>query len=106
MKRTGICPKCDGRRIMRIYSLPDVTDNVSEVEQLVHRRLLVLRNKTTGLFGGEKEGRQLAGEVMAYACADCGYVEEYLLNPAKIDWDQVVGAVPYTPKTGGGGPFR
>jgi hypothetical protein len=115
MKLTGTCPKCDGKRILRIDRVADTADwsgsGEGDLQQRsgfapVARRILLRRTTSVGLFGGTSESFELAGEVEAYACADCGYFEEYLRDPQRIDWGAIVGAYPHTPKTGSGGPFR
>jgi hypothetical protein len=75
MRKTGTCPKCDGKRIMRIASVPDAP---------VPRRLLTRRTKKPGLLFGETEEEGLTGDVEAYACADRGYFEEYLADPRRL----------------------
>ncbi|APR81552.1 Hypothetical protein A7982_06901 [Minicystis rosea] len=114
VKHTAQCPKCDGRRIMRIHRVADAAEWTGTGDgdlssrsgtSPVARRVLVRRRTSTGLFGGTNESFELAGEVEAYACADCGYLEEYLRHPERIDWNEIVEAYPHTVK-GTGGPFR
>jgi predicted nucleic-acid-binding Zn-ribbon protein len=111
MKATATCPKCDSKRIMRVTAVADATGyNGSGTEfsarqacTPVRRRLLVKITKTPGLLG-PSEARDPTGDVEAYVCADCGYFEEYVANPARIDWDRILGALPHSAK--GGGPYR
>jgi ribosomal protein L37AE/L43A len=109
MKNTGVCPKCSSERVMRIEVVADAADWTGSgggpMEQreggaIVPRRVLEMRSSTSGLFGGKSDSFRSAGEVEAYACADCGYFEEYLRNVRAIQWDAVVGASPYKPRSG------
>ena len=38
------------------------------------------------------------GDVEAYVCTHCGYLEEYLADPSGVEWDRVVGAAPHKGK--------
>jgi predicted nucleic-acid-binding Zn-ribbon protein len=115
MKRTATCPKCEGKRVFRVDRVADAADWVGSGSgdlgartgaATVPRRVLIRRTTSPGLFGGSSESYEPAGEVEAYACAECGYFEEYLREPAKIDWDRITGAHPHAAKPGSGGPFR
>jgi hypothetical protein len=115
MKLTGTCPKCASKRVMHLTHVADAADwtgsgggdlSSRAGGAAVPRRVLVRRTKSTGLFGGEHEDYHLAGEVEAYACAECGYFEEYLRDPGAIRWEEVSGAYPWSPQKGKGGPFR
>src|SRR5262249_12090117 len=114
MKRTAVCPKCESKHIMRLQQVADAADwtgrqsgTMSErnPEAAVARRVLLRKTESKGVFGGKSEAFEFTGEVEAYVCADCGYLEEYLRDPRAIDWDRVVGAYPHS-KTQPGGPFR
>ena len=115
MKRTATCPKCESKRVFRVERVADAADFVgSDSGDLsahsggasVPRRVLVKRTTSPGLFGGTSESYEPAGEVEAYACGECGYFEEYLRKPAKVDWDGIMGAHRLAVKPGSGGPFR
>jgi hypothetical protein len=114
MKQASACPKCDGQRIMHLVQVADAADWIGrqsgDMSQrdpsiAVPRRVLLRKTVTKGVFGGASEALEFAGEVEAYVCADCGYLEEYLRDPQSIDWDRVVGARPHS-KPQPGGPFR
>ncbi len=111
MKATATCPKCESKRIMRVTTLADATEYFGSGTAIagrsasmpVRRRLLVEVTKTQGLLG-TSEQQEPAGDVEAYVCADCGYFEEYLARPARIDWTRIHGALPHSVKEGG--PYR
>ncbi len=48
----------------------------------------------------------LIGSVEAYVCADCGYHETYVVDPDKLDWEQIRGLrwLNASPETQG--PYR
>ena len=101
MKQTATCPKCSSQQIWRIDQVVDTAEwfgnpkgdlDKREHGPAVARRVLRLRTTKVGVFGGKSERIELTGEVEAYCCSDCGYLEEYLRNPASIDFSQVVGA--------------
>jgi hypothetical protein len=88
------------------FGTPDGDLNERTHGPAVTRRVLRRKKTTTaGLFGGKSEEIRVTGEVEAYVCADCGYLEEYLRDPRAIDWNKIVGAYPYA-KPQPGGPFR
>jgi len=88
MKRTGICTKCSGRRVIRLAVVPDASDftgssgSVNDRQGYAHTPRMILPT-TDG---------EVAGATEAYVCAECGWFEEYLANPEKIAWDNIAGA--------------
>ena len=114
MKRTGVCPKCQGKRVIRVAQVADAADWVGSggerlsarsASQTVPRRVLVLRTVSKGMLGGASESFAPAGETEAYACADCGFFEEYLREPQRIRWDDIDGAYWHSVPDAGG-PYR
>lgn len=109
MKTGGHCPKCAGTRIVRLPYLIDAGDWTGSGSgkptdrsggQYVPRLLAIAEETrtSTGLFGGTSTQiveRQIATE--AYVCADCGLVEEHVVDPGAIPWDEVQGARWHTP---------
>jgi hypothetical protein len=113
MKLTGVCPKCSGTRIAHIAGIADAGDWTGSGDgplraraggQYVPRRVLMERVQTRGVFGGTSAEFTPRGETEGYACAACGYFEEYLRSPETIPWETIEGATWHLPK--GGGPFR
>jgi hypothetical protein len=66
--------------------------------QYVPRRVLVERADSRGVFGGTSTSFTPTGQTEGYACAACGYFEEYLIAPEKIVWEAIDGATWHTPK--------
>lgn len=81
MKHSGRCPKCAAERILHIES--------SRPEE---PRMLVRRAPTVGILGGDGHVLEGVGRVEAFVCAECGYLEEYIVRPKSIPWDDVIGA--------------
>ena len=79
MKRTWVCPKCKGRRIGYFEWLPDVE------QEKKHAKFTLRRN-----VGAEQGvGYILWGELEAYVCGDCGYLEEYVKDPNRVPWERL-----------------
>jgi hypothetical protein len=115
MKSTGTCPKCQGEQVIHLARVADAVDWNGEGAgglttrtggQLVARRVLLRRIVKPGMFGGTSTVFEPSGETEGYVCAACGYLEEYLRSPGKIDWESIEGATWHSPKSRGGTPFR
>lgn len=107
MKLDGRCPKCGSEKVMRLAVIGDASDWVGsgggapterQGQQLVPRQILATQTQTRGLFGGTSLSWAEGGRTEGYVCVGCGYLEEYLVDAASIDWSQVVGATPHRPK--------
>jgi hypothetical protein len=114
MKRTGVCPKCEGRRVVHVAQVADAGNwngmgigSISARAGTHHvpRRVLVQRTVSKGVFGGTSEGFEPVGETEAYVCADCGFFEEYVREPHGVRWEDIVGASWYRAPDAGG-PYR
>ena len=114
MKQTGKCPKCESKQVMRVERVADAAEwsgygsgdlSARSGTSPVTRQLLLRRTQRAGLLGTQEEF-SLVGDVEAYVCADCGYFEEYLAHPRRIDWSSITHAAPWSPPRGGGGPYR
>ncbi len=88
--RNGTCIKCGHTRIRHIANVPDVhTENNWETRARNREfRVLGAVERKTGMFSRE----QLLAEVEAYVCADCGYFEEYVKQPADVPWEELPGS--------------
>ncbi len=91
MKKSGSCPKCQGRRIGRLAGVPDQT-------------------KGGGLRAiAEEKDTWFAtyhGLVEAYVCTECGYFEEYVFAAGDVPWEKLLGFSWHAPRGAGSGPFR
>lgn len=76
MKR-GTCIKCGGQRVGHFETVADKGDGTGS------KRELAIAHESTGWFKLDKA----MASVEAYVCADCGYFEEYVKEPATIDWE-------------------
>ncbi|MCB9598030.1 MAG: hypothetical protein H6719_35265 [Sandaracinaceae bacterium] len=114
MKRSGECPKCHTRPVIRLERVLDWTKHSgtayggpdtrapsprSEVE-----RTLAVRLERSGALGGVTV-RHPALTTEAYVCPGCGFFEEHVRDAKGIDWDAIEGATRHD-GTRGGGPFR
>lgn len=109
MKHTAICPRCQCDRIMHVAQVADAGDwfgsgdgdlSTRSGGHPVPREVLTVRRTTKGLFGGESESVGTGGATEAYVCTACGYFEEYLREPHRIDWSRVDGAKLHVPRGG------
>ena len=80
MKKRAQCPKCDGTKIGKLGSLPDLGHGNRPAQRVIGGIGQV------GLFGG---GYEAQGLVEAYVCTECGYFEEYVVRPTEVPWDQM-----------------
>ena len=75
MKRTGTCPKCASRDIIRDAMAIDRGENQFQRELTI----ATFRDPDAFLFKGEQ-----TSTVSAWVCAGCGYVEFYADDPAAL----------------------
>jgi len=96
MKMTAQCPKCQSRRVGYLRQVMDVGQHGGV------RRLVAPGQ------GSIWRGTFLTVDtsVEAYLCVDCGYFEEYLKEPAAVDWDRVEEFTWCRPDVPEQGPFR
>lgn len=89
MKRTGICTKCSGQRVIKVAMVVDGTDDATggygtpiyrrEPGHPVPRAILATRNQN------------VCGFTEAYVCTECGWFEEYIAHPEKVEWKEIEG---------------
>jgi hypothetical protein len=78
MKATGTCPKCHSKSLWKIADVAANTDT-GTMQQQPTFRLAVTGRGTCGH----------AGELEAYACRRCGFVEMYLTQELAVDGTHV-----------------
>lgn len=84
MKTTGVCPKCTGKKLGHFSTVLDTTKGGGP---LVVRSLWRQFVKSgDGFFDPLVE---VAAKVEAYVCTECGYFEEYVVNPAQVAWEKL-----------------
>src|SRR4051812_49409860 len=75
MKKTHRCPKCESIDIL--YIAEPFPDRTHDGLKRTQTRLGLLREGANLNGAGD---RDTAGELEAYCCATCGYVETYVKN--------------------------
>ena len=82
LRRDFRCPKCEGIKIGHLASVPDLGD---------HAKARASDQRAIGrMYYHDHEGdrrMQRMAPVEAYVCTECGYFEEYVINPEAIPWD-------------------
>jgi predicted nucleic-acid-binding Zn-ribbon protein len=95
MKATAVCPKCQSQNIAKVTHVADATSYYGSGDDLTTNtgRAPVARRLLASV--AEHGSQKTTGDVEAYVCMQCGYFEEYLADPTKVDWKHVVGAFAY-----------
>lgn len=101
MKRSNVCPKCQGVAIVHLPVVTDAGDWAGDSEGTLNDRRgihhvsralgLVFKKSAGGLF--DSDTYTPVAETEAYICTGCGYAEEYVKDAASVPWGDVVGAV-------------
>jgi hypothetical protein len=104
MKKSGVCPKCSGKRLLHVTQVADTTGEMGE---------LVGANLKQGATASSSKAWRLArvpvpkeygglfrpdgfsaGFVEAYVCRACGHTELHIRDPESIPVDgEVVRAI-------------
>jgi predicted nucleic-acid-binding Zn-ribbon protein len=87
MKRTWTCPKCASRRVGYFEHLIDEQGEFKPSPRMIGQGPTEIR----GLLGGRHVVTGPTGELEAFVCTSCGYVEEYVKNPQSVAWDSFEG---------------
>lgn len=75
MKHSGQCPKCNSTNIVHDAKALDHTESYIQMDMQIG----VERNPKAWMFKG-----QATSSVSAWVCGDCGYLEFYADDPAKL----------------------
>ena len=92
MKQTGICPKCNSKKIGYLENVIQRTDTVvmsHEVKGHCPAPLGVTRSESGGFLKVIREGP--VGELEAYICSSCGLYETYIKEPSSIPYESIIG---------------
>lgn len=81
MRKSGECPKCEGREILLVAEVPDTGEFAGEIRSL-H---VATVTAGTSFFGQARQGR--AGKLEAAVCRACGFVEFHAADPGAIPVD-------------------
>jgi predicted nucleic-acid-binding Zn-ribbon protein len=84
MKKSGVCPKCNGQRVGRMAYVADESDATTEPGR--KRSLWWQLEKTGGFFSMPDQHR---ADVEAYVCTQCGYFEEYVKDAHLVEWEKL-----------------
>ena len=92
MKQTGVCPKCNSKKIGYLDNVTQRTD-VNTGSQVVRGHcpapLGVSRTESEGFLKVIKEGP--IGKLEAYFCSSCGFYETYIADPSSINYESIIG---------------
>jgi hypothetical protein len=101
MKRTHICPKCDGRRIWVVepFRVPSETARGAVLSVVPHQE-----DAKAGFFGMSRVNS--VGRLDLYVCAGCGYSELYALDFENLRADNQTGVRLLDASSAPAGPFR
>jgi predicted nucleic-acid-binding Zn-ribbon protein len=92
MKRSGVCPKCDSRKIGYLANIIHRTDTLSGGNPVIANNEAPLGIDRTELPGPLKVIKEApAGKLEAYFCGDCGFYETYVKEPSGINSETLVG---------------
>ena len=79
MKTAKACPKCGGRKIGHLASMPDTLGDETQVAPRV-----------VGMMKNDGK-RTKVGLIEAYLCASCGYLEEYVAEVHRVPLEKLEG---------------
>jgi hypothetical protein len=92
MKHTGVCPKCNSKKIGYIENVIHRTEaevGSQSVRGHCPAPLGVGRSESGKLIKVIKEGP--VGELEAYFCCSCGLYETYVKEPSNIQFETIIG---------------
>ena len=92
MKHSGICPKCNSKKIGYLENVIQRTE-ASVGSEAVRGHCAapvgIERNESSGFIKVIKEGP--VGTLEAYFCGSCGYYETYIKDPSSIQYESIIG---------------
>jgi hypothetical protein len=108
MKSTGICPKCEGRKIYEVSAVQQTYCDAGGSLKEFHLTGAALPTGEKGVFGGATTSMTMAGPLAACVCAACGYVEWHLPKHALAVLERLgaAGNVRLLPPPAARDPFR
>jgi predicted nucleic-acid-binding Zn-ribbon protein len=98
MKASKQCPKCSSRRVGYLENVLDLNQAYPEAYSPAVVALDVARGRD-----GVHEAR---GKLEAYLCADCGFYETYVKDPASVPFEDLAGFHWLNETPGTGQPYR
>lgn len=82
MKKTLLCPKCDGNRILYIHRVADANNHYDR-----WKPMLLAFCRPDWRTHSNDSSAEAVGELSAGVCRACGYTEFYVKNPEAIEPD-------------------
>ncbi|HSO11358.1 MAG TPA: hypothetical protein VLT51_03205 [Anaerolineales bacterium] len=95
MKQTGVCPKCNSKKIGYLENVIQRTEATialggsQDVRGHCPAPLGISRSETGGFVKVIKEGP--VGMLEAYICGSCGFYETYIKEPSSIQYESIIG---------------
>jgi predicted nucleic-acid-binding Zn-ribbon protein len=92
MKKTGVCPKCNSRKIGYLENVIQRTE--AEISsQPIRGHCPAPLGRTQSESGGFLKviKEEPVGMLEAYLCASCGFYETYVKDPASIPFERIIG---------------
>ncbi len=92
MKKTGVCPKCNSKKIGYLENVIQRTEaeiSTQSVRGHCPAPIGIERSESEGFLKVIKEGP--VGKLEAYICSSCGFYETYIKEPAGVVYESIVG---------------
>jgi hypothetical protein len=92
MKQTGVCPKCNSKKIGYLENVIQRTEadiGSQAVRGHCPAPLGISRSESGGFIKVIKEGP--VGMLEAYICGSCGFYETYIKEPSSIQYESIIG---------------
>ena len=117
MKESLRCPKCQSTSIVHLAHVADAAGErgfvgqkptmAGDPEYSTRRHIALEMVDKPRMFGGtRREANRLRCPTEAYVCTRCGYLEEYVVGAAEVNWDLIHGASFPRGEPEDDGPFR
>jgi hypothetical protein len=91
MKRTATCPKCSGTKILHVRAVADgssARQHTTGDDAPSTARLALRIAKQKALLSGSYDAALTEGQLQAFVCAGCGYVEQHVaVEELTVDGD-------------------
>jgi predicted nucleic-acid-binding Zn-ribbon protein len=84
MRITKQCPKCSGKNIGYLESLPDIADTWPPDKAIIGHTLAEQKKWTIGTARNMHE-------IEVYVCTTCGYLEYYTKQPETVPFERLDG---------------
>jgi hypothetical protein len=92
MKSTGVCPKCNSKKIGYLENVTQRTEASTGTQAIrghCPAPLGIERSESGGMLKVIKEGP--VGTLETYFCGSCGFYETYIKEPSNIPYESLIG---------------